>query len=61
PYTSRFELFDALEKVVDIIVDDGAEPGYEASTILDLTTEEPIVLRRGQGWEMVENFVVEVN
>ncbi|MBL1177553.1 L-threonylcarbamoyladenylate synthase [Pantanalinema sp. GBBB05] len=61
PYTSRFELFDALEKVVDIIVDDGEEPGYETSTILDLTTEEPIVVRRGQGWERVENFVVEVN
>lgn len=48
---SRVELFDRLDKVVDVIVDNGSEPGYQVSTILDLTAEEPIITRRGLGWE----------
>ena len=32
----KAELFDAFEKLVDLIIDDGSEPGYEMSTILDL-------------------------
>ncbi len=48
---SRVELFDRLDKVVDVIVDNGSEPGYQVSTILDLTGEEPIMTRRGLGWE----------
>jgi tRNA threonylcarbamoyl adenosine modification protein (Sua5/YciO/YrdC/YwlC family) len=48
---SRVELFDRLDKLVDAIIDDGSEPGYEVSTILDLTAEEPAIVRRGKGWE----------
>ena len=48
---SRVELFDRMEKLVDIIVDNGQEPGYEGSTIIDLTAEEPVMLRQGLGWE----------
>ena len=48
---SQVELFDCLDKVVDVIVDNGSEPGYQVSTILDLTGEEPIITRRGLGWE----------
>ncbi|PSB25339.1 L-threonylcarbamoyladenylate synthase [Stenomitos frigidus] len=55
----RFELFDCLEKLVDVIVDSGTEPGYHVSTILDLTGEEPIVVRRGLGWEAVAAWAVE--
>lgn len=51
---SRFELFDHLDKMVDLIVDSGEEPGYQVSTILDLTAEEPVVVRRGLGWDAVE-------
>lgn len=61
PVSSRFELFDALEKRVDIIVDSGEDPGMQVSTVLDLTAEEPIALRRGLGWEMVASLVAEVN
>jgi tRNA threonylcarbamoyl adenosine modification protein (Sua5/YciO/YrdC/YwlC family) len=50
-YLSRFELFDRTEKLVDLIIDSGVEPGYQFSTILDLTNEEPIILRQGLGWE----------
>jgi tRNA threonylcarbamoyl adenosine modification protein (Sua5/YciO/YrdC/YwlC family) len=52
--TSRFELFDCLDKLVDVIIDHGEDSGYQVSTILDLTTEEPIVVRKGLGWEAVE-------
>lgn len=58
--TTRYELFDCLEKLVDLIVDSGAEPGFQVSTILDLTTEEPILVRRGLGWEEASTWVVEV-
>lgn len=57
---SRVELFDRLEKLVDIIVDNGQEPGYEGSTIIDLTSEEPIVVRQGLGWETASEWGVQV-
>lgn len=53
----KAKLFDVMDKLVDIIIDDGSAPGVEVSTILDLTTEEPIVIRKGLGWEEVENWL----
>jgi tRNA threonylcarbamoyl adenosine modification protein (Sua5/YciO/YrdC/YwlC family) len=54
---STAELFDAFEKLVDIIVDNGQEPNYAVSTVLDLC-EEPIkVLRQGLGWEEVASLL----
>ncbi len=50
---SRVELFDRLDNLVDVIVDNGTEPGYQVSTIVDLTGEEPVVVRKGLGWEEV--------
>jgi tRNA threonylcarbamoyl adenosine modification protein (Sua5/YciO/YrdC/YwlC family) len=46
-------LFDRLEKLVDIIIDDGSEPGIEGSTILDMTIDPPEVIREGLGWSEV--------
>jgi tRNA threonylcarbamoyl adenosine modification protein (Sua5/YciO/YrdC/YwlC family) len=43
------ELFDRFDKQVDIIIDDGSEPQYEVSTILDLTGDRPEVIRQGLG------------
>ncbi|HEY9850920.1 MAG TPA: L-threonylcarbamoyladenylate synthase [Leptolyngbyaceae cyanobacterium] len=57
---SRVELFDRLEKLVDVIVDNGQEPGYEGSTMIDLTAEEPSIIRQGLGWEEAVNWGVEV-
>ena len=57
PYLSRVELFDRLDKLVDVIVDTGEEPKYEVSTILDLTGERPIVVRQGLGWEKAAAWV----
>ena len=49
-------MYDSLGKLVDIIVDDTSDPGYHVSTIIDLTTDEPVIVRKGQGWEQVEEW-----
>ncbi len=54
---SRVELFDRLDNLVDVIVDTGEEPTYQVSTILDLTGDEPMITRRGLGWEAVTAWV----
>ena len=50
---SQAELFDRFDKLVDVIVDDGTEPRYQVSTILDLCRAEPVVVRKGLGWEAI--------
>lgn len=54
---SRFELFDCFEKMVDIIIDSGVEPSGQMSTIIDLTSEPPEMIRRGQSWELAEDLM----
>ena len=50
-------LFDALENQVDIIIDNTVDPGFKVSTILDFTTDEPELVRKGLGWQEVENWL----
>jgi tRNA threonylcarbamoyl adenosine modification protein (Sua5/YciO/YrdC/YwlC family) len=50
-------LFDALENQVDIIIDNQVDPGFNVSTILDFTSDEPEVVRQGLGWQKVENWL----
>jgi tRNA threonylcarbamoyl adenosine modification protein (Sua5/YciO/YrdC/YwlC family) len=57
PILSRVDLYDHLDKLVDIIIDTAQEPTYQVSTILDLTDEEPVIIRRGLGWEAVATWV----
>ncbi|KAF3885468.1 MULTISPECIES: L-threonylcarbamoyladenylate synthase [Nostocales] len=57
PFLSRVEMFDRLDKLVDVIVDTGEEPTYEVSTILDLTGERPVLTRQGLGWEKAATLV----
>ncbi|MGG6268191.1 L-threonylcarbamoyladenylate synthase [Leptolyngbya sp. AN03gr2] len=45
------ELFDSMDRLVDLIVDTGQEPSQAVSTILDFTTDEPSIVRKGLGWE----------
>jgi tRNA threonylcarbamoyl adenosine modification protein (Sua5/YciO/YrdC/YwlC family) len=54
----RSRLFDKFDSVVDLIVDDGSEPGYRGSTILDFTSPEPIAIRQGLGWEEIEDWAI---
>ncbi|MGB3694579.1 MAG: L-threonylcarbamoyladenylate synthase [Spirulinaceae cyanobacterium] len=51
------ELFDTLDKLVDIVIDDGSQTGSQVSTILDLTDEEPIIVRQGLGWEKIMKWI----
>jgi tRNA threonylcarbamoyl adenosine modification protein (Sua5/YciO/YrdC/YwlC family) len=54
----KAKLFDSLEKHVDIIIDDGSELGFEVSTILDLTTDEPAIVRQGLGWDELQELLM---
>lgn len=56
----KAELFDQLEKLVDIIIDTGEDPGYQVSTILDLSGDEPVLMRKGLGWEEVKEWLPEL-
>ncbi|NJK37188.1 MAG: threonylcarbamoyl-AMP synthase [Oscillatoriales cyanobacterium RM2_1_1] len=53
----KAELFDSLEKLVDLIIDDTSDPGYQVSTILDLSTPQPELVRKGKGWESVAELL----
>ncbi|NEQ64142.1 MAG: threonylcarbamoyl-AMP synthase [Symploca sp. SIO1B1] len=57
----RAKLFDALDGLVDIIVDNGLEPGVEVSTILNLTGSEPAIVRQGLGWEAAQIWTLPVS
>lgn len=53
----KAKLFDRLDHQVDLIIDNGLEPGFEVSTILDMTSEEPAVIRQGLGWDELQNWL----
>jgi tRNA threonylcarbamoyl adenosine modification protein (Sua5/YciO/YrdC/YwlC family) len=55
---AQAELFDQLDKMVDLIIDDEqTSVGYQTSTILDLTETEPQVVRQGLGWEAIADWI----
>ena len=56
----KAELFDLFDKLVDIIIDDDQEPGYETSSIIDFTGQDPQVVREGLGWETLQELMVGV-
>jgi tRNA threonylcarbamoyl adenosine modification protein (Sua5/YciO/YrdC/YwlC family) len=53
---SAAELFDRLDHLVDVIIDTGIEPTYEVSTILDMTTEDLVLVRKGLGWQAAADW-----
>lgn len=53
------ELFDSMDRLVDLIVDTGQEPSQAVSTILDFTTDEPAIVRKGLGWEAAADWALE--
>ncbi|NET55167.1 MAG: threonylcarbamoyl-AMP synthase [Symploca sp. SIO2E6] len=57
----KAKLFDTLDGLVDIIVDNGLEAGFEVSTILDITGLEPVLVRQGLGWEAAQTWVLPVS
>jgi tRNA threonylcarbamoyl adenosine modification protein (Sua5/YciO/YrdC/YwlC family) len=56
---AQAELFDHLDRLVDIIIDDGQGMGYKVSTVIDLI-DEPVVVRKGLGWDAVATWIPEL-
>ncbi|YAI81205.1 MAG: L-threonylcarbamoyladenylate synthase [cyanobacterium endosymbiont of Rhopalodia sterrenbergii] len=50
-------LFDIFDSQVDLIIDNGLESEFELSTILDMTSDNPIVVRQGLGWDELQNRI----
>ncbi len=48
PMLDPYEIRDVLQKQVDLVID-GGYCGMEATSIVDLTGEVPVILRRGAG------------
>lgn len=57
PRIAQAELFDQVGKLVDVIIDDQSPVRQQFSTILDMTEAEPMVIRKGLGWEAVADWV----
>lgn len=52
----KAKLFDYFDKLVDVIIDDFSNPGYEVSTILNFSSPTPEVIRQGLGWDEAEKW-----
>lgn len=50
-------LFDELDKMVDLIIEDGSDVEFEVSTILDFTKEQIEIVRKGKGWEELQHWI----
>ncbi len=48
PMTSGWEIRERLEHEVDLVID-GEACGFEPSTVVDLTTDVPVLIRAGRG------------
>lgn len=53
----KAKLFDELDKMVDLIIEDGSEQGFEVSTIIDFTNQQPEIVRKGLGWEELKQWM----
>ncbi len=60
-HLERAKLFDKFDSLVDVIVDNGLEPGDQVSTIVDLTGDEPLIVRKGLGWEAAATWALPAN
>ncbi len=52
-FLDKFQLFDRLDKLVDIIIDDYSDLTYQVSTIIDVTNDQVEITRKGLGFEQV--------
>jgi tRNA threonylcarbamoyl adenosine modification protein (Sua5/YciO/YrdC/YwlC family) len=53
----RARLFDQMDKLVDIVIETGEDPGFQVSTIIDLSNYEPTIVRKGMGWQEAQNWL----
>ncbi len=57
---SKADLFDRMDKQVDVILDSDTELRYQVSTILDLTGDSPRVTRQGLDWQQAIEWGAEL-
>lgn len=55
PYSPP-DLFQQWENQVDIVIDDQLDFRFQVSTVIDMTGDDPAIVRRGLGYEAVEDF-----
>ncbi len=48
PMTAGWAIRDQLEHAIDVVLDDGSEAAH-LSTVVDLTTDTPVIVRQGLG------------
>jgi tRNA threonylcarbamoyl adenosine modification protein (Sua5/YciO/YrdC/YwlC family) len=53
----KARLFDYFENLIDLTIDDGSPATDRVSTILDMTSEEPTVIRPGTGWAEIAQWI----
>jgi tRNA threonylcarbamoyl adenosine modification protein (Sua5/YciO/YrdC/YwlC family) len=53
----KARLFDYFDNLVDLAIDDGSEATDQTSTILDMSGEEPTVIRQGSGWSEIAKWI----
>ncbi len=53
----KAKLFDSLDKLVDILIDDGSAATNRISTVLDVSEHSPVLLRQGMGWAEISSWV----
>jgi tRNA threonylcarbamoyl adenosine modification protein (Sua5/YciO/YrdC/YwlC family) len=53
----KARLFDSLDKLVDILIDDGSAATNSISTVLDVSEHSPTLLRQGMGWAEISSWV----
>ncbi len=53
----KAKLFDSLDKLVDILIDDGSAATNSVSTVLNLSEHSPILLRQGMGWAEISSWI----
>ena len=55
PLADAAEIREHLEHALDLVIDAGS-CGVEPSTVVDLTTDQPLILRRGKGADRLIKF-----
>jgi tRNA threonylcarbamoyl adenosine modification protein (Sua5/YciO/YrdC/YwlC family) len=57
PFHTSADLFDHFDNLVDLIIDNQQPISAQVSTILDLTDQEPLLVRKGLGWEAIADWI----
>lgn len=53
-YLDREELIESMDKFVDVVIDDQQDLSKQESTVIDLSGDEAVIIRKGIGFERVE-------